>query len=378
MRLGADFTALVDRFPGRLYVAVSGGSDSLALLLMAAAWAQTTDQQITALTVDHRLRPESADEAASVAALCQTLGCDHQTLVWDSPQPQQSAARRARYRLLASAVRPDQPAVLLTGHTFDDVVETALIRRRRGVRNAAIAGPTLSAPIPLWPLADPVTLLRPLIRMPRAALQTWLSAQTISWASDPSNQNPAYERVRVRTFLQRHPRLRDIAQQSVARYQQDRACSDQKLAAALSNASVTTDGLIEVAEADLSPRLLILLARCASGGTRDARASAATEALSTLRAAGQRQTLGGAWLQRTANGLVIGRDPGAEISLDHSGGYDGRFAIEQGAKLPAAEEMAFLVRHARPEGPAWRETVSARVAHMARCLETPFCNPVTA
>lgn len=376
MHLGARFSALVNRFDGAVYVAVSGGSDSLALLLLAKAWADQSGRTLTALTVDHRLRPESAEEAADVAKLCETIDCAHQTLTWDEPRAQQAAARKARYRLMLDAMPADQSAILLTGHTLDDVIETALIRRRRGVRGPEVAGPTLAAPLPLWPVSNPVTLLRPLIRTRRRDLQRWLRAQNVPWARDPSNQNPVYERVRMRQFLERHKSLSSLAKDAVCRKQEDRAAADAALANALSQVSVTDEGLISVHQADLSPRLLSLLIRCASGGDRDVRAGAAVEALRALQHPGDRTTLGGAWLQRSPQDLVIGRDPGGEIGVDRLGGFDGRYEKAAEAILAPLDEMPFLLRHARPDGDHWRETISRRLAHMAQCLATPFCNPV--
>ena len=376
MHLGARFSALVNRFEGAVYVAVSGGSDSLALLLLAKAWAAQAGHLLTALTVDHRLRPESAEEAAGVAKLCETINCAHQTLTWDEPRAQQAAARKARYGLMLDAMPADQPAILLTGHTLDDVIETALIRRRRGVRGPELAGPTLAAPLPLWPVSKPVTLLRPLIRTTRRDLQHSLRAQDVPWARDPSNQNPVYERVRMRQFLARHASLSSLAKDAVRQKQEDRAAADAALANALAQVSVTDEGLIRVHHADLSPRLLNLLIRCASGGDRDVRAVAAVEALRTLQHPGDRTTLGGAWLQCSPEGLLIGRDPGADIGVDRLGGFDGRYEKAAEAILAPPDEMAFLLRHARPDGDHWRETISRRLAHMAQCLATPFCNPV--
>ena len=118
-------------------LAVSGGSDSLALLYLAHEWAKVTGRALVVLTVDHRLRPEAKQEAEMVATLCAKLGHTHRTLTWATPRASQAAARRARYVLLAQAARAQNARILMTGHTFDDVVETAMIRRRRGVRQCA-------------------------------------------------------------------------------------------------------------------------------------------------------------------------------------------------------------------------------------------------
>src|SRR5689334_22586799 len=103
-----DFAAQLDRLgpferAPRLAVAVSGGADSLALALLADAWARDRGGSITALTVDHRLRPESAAEARQVGTWLTARGIAQETLIWEGPYPSsdiQAAARAARYRLL--------------------------------------------------------------------------------------------------------------------------------------------------------------------------------------------------------------------------------------------------------------------------------------
>jgi len=103
-----EFAARLDRLgpyerAPRLAVAVSGGADSLALALLADAWARRRGGAIAALTVDHRLRPESAAEARQTGEWLAARGIAHRTLVWEGPYPAsdvQAEARAARYRLL--------------------------------------------------------------------------------------------------------------------------------------------------------------------------------------------------------------------------------------------------------------------------------------
>src|SRR5262245_1774192 len=101
--LFARFAAL-----GRCALAVSGGSDSTALMVLYADWLRQRRADIrrcTVLTVDHGLRSRSADEARAVAATAAELGYRHATLAWEGPKPRagiQAAARAARYRLMAS------------------------------------------------------------------------------------------------------------------------------------------------------------------------------------------------------------------------------------------------------------------------------------
>lgn len=355
---------------------MSGGSDSLALLSLTDEWASRRQRNLVVFTVDHQLRPEARAEAASVAALAKQLGHRHETLVWTAPKPSQSAARQARYRLICDRLHEIDADTLLLGHTLDDVVETALIRRRRGVRSASIAGPTLAAPAPAWPQGRGVSLLRPLIGTARADLRKHLQHRAWAWSEDPSNESRSYERVRVRQFLKRHPGLRAISTRVVRGLQCQRVRDDQALGQALEHVSVGPDGLIDTGDAELSARLLTLLARCANGGDTDPRAHAVRALIADLSTQGDRQTLGGAWFQKTATGFLIGRDPGNATEREGHDVFDGRFVKASGTKLPDPADQGFLVRHAAPPGRNWREIISERLAHMALCLQTEPLHPV--
>lgn len=179
-----------------LAVALSGGADSLALALLADRWARARGGGIVALTVDHRLRPDSAAEAAQVAAWLAARGIRHEILVWDGPYPLhdlQAAARAARYRLLGDWCRRQGRLHLLTAHHQEDQAETLLLRLGRG---SGLNGLAAMAPI----VEDGhCRLLRPLLAVPSARLKATLLAAGQDWIEDPSNRNPAFARVRVRT-----------------------------------------------------------------------------------------------------------------------------------------------------------------------------------
>ena len=380
MQFGADFQSLIERFSphadNATALAVSGGSDSLALLHLAHDWAARAKRPLIVLTVNHRLRPEAKQEADTVAALCAELGHRHVTLKWETPRASQAAARQARYELLAEAVRANDAGCLLTGHTFDDVVETAMIRRRRGVRDASVAGPVLAAPVPAWPAGRSVTLLRPLIHCSRSELRAYLKVRGQDWVDDPSNENPAYERVRVRAFLARHPRLIALSKSFIRLQQEARLAEQYALAENLRKIEVGPSGLIDTAGAALSSQMLRLLIRCASGAVDDARDSAVRQLLETLTSPGQRQTLGGAWLQRTKMGFLIGRDPASDARSKQGDLFDGRYERDSMANQPVAANLPFLVRQSAPPGPHWREIVSERMDPLIRCYHTPLLRPV--
>lgn len=182
---------------GRLGVAVSGGPDSMALLLLAAA---ARPGKIEAATVDHGLRPESAAEARLVHELCTKLGVRHETLRVDVPPAGnlQAAARASRYEALGSWLWDRQLAALATAHHLDDQAETLLMRLNRGSGVAGLAGVRASGRIPTQ---DGGRLVRPLLAWHRAELQAICDAAGVQAVADPSNLDPRFDRARLRQAL---------------------------------------------------------------------------------------------------------------------------------------------------------------------------------
>lgn len=200
--------ALVDRFAadldriappdGKLGVAVSGGPDSLALLLLACA---ARPGAIEAATVDHRLRPESAAEAAMVATLCERLAVPHSVLAanWRTTPAAavQEQARHERYRLLAGWLCERRLTALVTAHHLDDQAETFLMRLRRG---SGARGLAAMRPLSTIPGSDS-RLLRPLLGWRRTELDAICAAAGVKPAQDPGNSDEQFERVRIRRAL---------------------------------------------------------------------------------------------------------------------------------------------------------------------------------
>lgn len=185
-----------DRLPKgqTIGVALSGGGDSIALLHLAVL----AGLRVEAVTVDHSLRPESADEAASVADVCARLGVPHSVRVWEHgavPGNLMDRARRARMVLIAAWARERGIAHVTLGHTRDDQAETLLMGLARG------AGlPGLSGMRRVW-VEGGVTFHRPLLTAGRDELRDWLRAKAIAWIDDPSNNNPRFTRIRARQAL---------------------------------------------------------------------------------------------------------------------------------------------------------------------------------
>lgn len=191
---------LLPERPLRLAVAVSGGADSLALALLSHDWAKKRGVALTALTVDHRLRSESAAEARQVARWLKARGIDHRILVWKHGRKPaanlQAQARDARYALLQDHCRRAGITHLLLAHHRDDQAETLLLRAARGSGVDGMAGMA-----PARPAADGLLLLRPLLDTDKARLVATLRRYRQEWVEDPSNADTGFARVRVRRAL---------------------------------------------------------------------------------------------------------------------------------------------------------------------------------
>ena len=196
-RFAHDLDALIAP-DARLGIAVSGGPDSLALLLLAA---DARSGQVDAATVDHGLRPEGRAEAEMVGRVCADLGVPHQILTaeWaEAPQTAiQERAREERYRLLAAWAKHRGLHAVLTAHHLDDQAETLVMRL---VRGAGVRGLAAMRRVSTVPDSD-LPLLRPLLGWRRSELEQICAAAGVDPAADPSNEDAKYERVRIRRAL---------------------------------------------------------------------------------------------------------------------------------------------------------------------------------
>ena len=183
-----------------IVLAVSGGPDSTALLLLAARWRQARKRgpKLLAVTVDHGLRAGSAAEAKQVARLARSLGVPHRILRWIGAKPRsglQEKARMARYRLLSEAAAKIGASHILTAHTLDDQAETVLMRLLRG------SGPTGLSGMARETRFGELMLTRPVLEIPKARLLATLRRAKIPFIDDPSNSNPRFTRVRMRGLM---------------------------------------------------------------------------------------------------------------------------------------------------------------------------------
>jgi len=200
----AFFAPLAGR---RALLAVSGGPDSVALMRLAADWlaqgGAATGAEIFVATVDHGLRAESRAEAEATGRWARELGLPHQILVWQGAKPRsriQERARAARYALLRAHARALGADYLLTAHHADDQAETILFRLLRGSGIAGLAG------MQSLTRHAGVALYRPLLDIPKASLVAYCEACAQPYVRDPSNENSAFARTRLRALL---PRLEE-------------------------------------------------------------------------------------------------------------------------------------------------------------------------
>ncbi len=350
--------------PQRLGVAVSGGGDSVALLHLLAEWAAESGTALRAVTVDHGLRPEAATEAEDVARTCAALAIGHDVLRWtgwDGRGNLPDQARRARYRLMADWARARDIGDVALGHTADDQAETFLMRLARGsgVDGLAAMLPARRSGGVLWH--------RPLLAARREALRLWLTARGIGWVDDPSNDDPAYDRVRVRMALAVLAPLGIGVEGMLATAERLRRASDALRHAArdLARAAVKGEGgglvinraRLEVAPEELRDRLLAQALIWVSGADYRPR----YQSLSLIRAgiaAGKRTTLMGCLILPRKAEVHVMREPAAteaagEVAVGQV--WDGRWRVV----APSGAEEKLTIRALGEAGlqqcPDWRK-----------------------
>ena len=325
----------------RLALGLSGGGDSTALLL--ALRAAYPDVELVALIVDHRLRPHSAREAEAAACAADAAGARPRILTWDAPRPGQARARAARHRLLAGAARAEGASVLCLGHTVEDRVETLRMRAARPGPESRMAGPGRLDPAPVWPEGRKLIIARPLLALKRATLRRYLELSGADWVEDPSNEDRAFERIRLRGSplspgeAQALVRRSDAAAARRARLHRRALALIEAAARPLSWGGAALDAtMFADADVPIALKALETLALATSGARTPPHGDALARLLAAL-TAGRAASCGGAHLTREA---LLGRDAGAagradgapaapalELSPGETGVFDGRWRI---------------------------------------------------
>ncbi|MDP3193713.1 tRNA lysidine(34) synthetase TilS [Tabrizicola sp.] len=326
-------------------VALSGGGDSTALLHLCLR----AGFRVEAITVDHRLRPESATEAAAVGAACHLLGVRHEVGVWEHgnvPGNLMDAARRARMGLIRAWAVSRGIGVVALGHTRDDVAETVLMGLARSAGVAGLAGLR-----PDW--EDGVRFVRPLLDAGRVELRDWLRGQRIDWVDDPTNDNDRFARVKARKALAALAPL-GITVERLAEVAGNLQRVQEALAVQIAAAgqwvdaragALRFDAGVWAAPGEVQRQVVIAAVRWLSGAAYPPRA-AEVERLVAALAGVQDATLGGCrarkgWLMREPRAV------GGAMAVGQV--WDGRWLVEG----PAAEVRALGAEGLR-QVPDWR------------------------
>lgn len=305
----------------QLALAVSGGSDSVALMVLATQWATQNDRlgDVCVLTVDHALRENSTNEAKQVCQWALALGLKCQILTWQHEGQSsgiQQNARAARYQLMGDWCRENGVAGIITAHNSDDQAETMLMRLARGSGVDGLGGMAEQTEI------FNTIIYRPLLGVSRAKLQNVLKEVDHRWLEDPSNKDEKFERVRVRGAMPaihssgiENPALNLSAQ----RLRRARNALDH-FAEQFVATSVTVfktghcevdRQAFEVQPDEIALRVLSRLLTWAGGAKialRLAKVERLYEALTDT--AAEKHTLGGAQLAMRKSTMIIGREYG--------------------------------------------------------------------
>ncbi len=277
----------------RLAVAVSGGSDSSALLLLAHSWAQGSGTELNVVSVDHQLRPEAKDECKFVSTLASELGLPHTTLVWNADQvtgniPQ--SAREGRYRLMGEWAMSRGIDTVCLGHTLNDQAETVLMQLSRKAGVDGLSG------MPETVVRHGVTWLRPLLDIQRQQLRNFLIECGRTWVDDPTNQEAQYDRIKIRNvipvFEQAGITVEALATIATNMQRSKRVIDDVVRTAADELVSVPETGEIVIAASfwelhdEIQVKLLSKLIQFLGGETRPRRGKAVRNCLKSARQLG--------------------------------------------------------------------------------------------
>lgn len=181
-----------------IVVAVSGGADSMALVLLTHEYCSTHNLKLHAVSIDHKLREESSEEATIVKGWMESRGISHKTLTleWDeSENSSMESSRDKRYSSLLDYCNEVGANALLTGHHMNDNIETFFIRV------SGCSGPDGLASIPIRRILSDISICRPLLSFSKMEIMATCLKFNQPWVEDPSNVNEKYQRSRVRKAL---------------------------------------------------------------------------------------------------------------------------------------------------------------------------------
>lgn len=393
-----------------LAVGVSGGRDSLALVLLAAEWAAARHGRIAAVTIDHGLRKASAAEAEQVSAWMARHGIAHHTRTWQgSPGPHvegpdtngggsEATARSARYALLEIFCREQGILHLLVGHHHDDQLET------QAMRIARASGVFGQAGMPAVRELPHARILRPFLELPRVRVTATVRSRGQDWIEDPSNRDTRFARARMRMGRSTMPSNgldedREMARSRVVAERETARIAAQAVAVHPAGFATLNLALLDTADRETGIRLIANLVTCIGGRVYAPRGPRLTRLADRLMdgGLGGGATLGGCIVRPDRNGMVrIARELAAIDTPRYvigAGGvvraldWDGRFQVlfpgTDGAGMESAPDretqlgavgcFSALGVRAHPDSPRYEALPHAiRMALPAICRDGHF------
>ena len=355
----------------QIAVAVSGGGDSMALTMLAAEWVRRRGGRLTALTVDHGVRPGSAAEAVGVGRRLAAAGVEQIILRNKGARPRaglQAAARDMRYRLLGDWCRSAGVLHLLVAHTQDDQAETLLLRLQKGSGFDGLAA------MPAVSERDWGRVLRPLLGVAGADLRDWLRRVRVDWVEDPSNGNEAFARVRLRRAMMEVESAgltgADVAA-AAGEIGRARALLEGEIAALLARTTAVHPAGFAMVDAaaffevppEIGRRALVRILLAIGGGAYPPRRDRLGRLYRRLAVVGSGEisaTLGGCLIKGRGDALLVCREPRGQIEplMVRPGmrvQWDRRFVIDLGG-TKTRSGPSFVARLGR-EG--WRDLMAA-------------------
>lgn len=298
----------------------------MALLEVAARWAETRGRRLIAITVDHSLDPDSPTWSALCRMRAESLSVCWTLCRWTGAKPATglpAAARQARHALIADAARAEGARVVLFAHTADDLAESDWMRSK----GSNLGGLRNWSPSPAWPEGRGLMLARPLLGETRESLRTYLRTAGLSWIEDPANDDPRYGRSRARRALSGVPTPSPISNPASLETSMDLPPTAPDIAAL---------GVVKLPR-DIDGRALSVALVSVAGGHTPPRGHRLCALRGRLKGGEVfTATLAGARIDAGRDCVLIGREPGeharsglAKLDLATSRPvvWDGRFEI---------------------------------------------------
>ena len=202
--INANFT--FEKKP-HLGLSISGGPDSMALLMLVKDWIRSKSGKITVFHFDHKMRKKSSKEAIWLKTYISKLGIKFHLLTWDRDEKlklNMKNARDARYEKILEICKKLKIIHLITAHHFNDNLETYYMRKKRNSSSLGLSS------IPKILIKENLQIIRPLLGFSKERLINTCNFFKVRWIEDSSNCNENYERPRVRKELSKKPPIQLI------------------------------------------------------------------------------------------------------------------------------------------------------------------------